>query len=58
VESDDNANNALTINVSKDIYVKHANEFLGRHDNSNLQIIVIGSVLESERKDVNEDFNI
>jgi hypothetical protein len=36
VKSDENIEDMLTKNVSKDIYVTHANEFLGRHDNSNL----------------------
>jgi hypothetical protein len=36
VKSDENIEDMLTKNVRKDIYVTHANEFLGRHDNSNL----------------------
>jgi hypothetical protein len=36
-----------TKHVSKDIYGKHANEFLGRHNNWNLLILEKGRLSES-----------
>jgi hypothetical protein len=33
----DNIADVFTKSVSKDIYFKHANEFLGKHNNSNLK---------------------
>jgi hypothetical protein len=36
MKSDENITDVFAKNLRMDIYVKHENEFMGRHDNSNL----------------------